>query len=123
MLTRYYAALKSRDGATMCSLLTDHARQRAVRPLRAFQAHVNPSTDCPKLMTLYASTLAHNARALAQLRGTHVGAVTVVGSRASATVAEPHQSAREAALVKTGQGWRIETTVLDFFVRRRVISG
>jgi hypothetical protein len=123
VVRQYYAALESGNGAKLCSLMTDEAREQIVRPYRLFQAPLQHSIDCARLVTASATAQAHDATAMRELRSTKIGAVTLARNRASVVVTQPGTSPLQAPLVKTPNGWRVSAWFFQQAAPRKVIGG
>jgi hypothetical protein len=123
VVRQYYAALESGDGAKVCSLVTDEAREHIARPYRLFRVPPQHNIDCARLVTAFAKAQAHDATALRELRRTKIGAVTLIGNRATVIVTEPGTGPLQAPLVKTANGWRVSEWFFHEATPRKLIGG
>jgi hypothetical protein len=123
VVERFLAALESGNGAEVCSLLTDEAREQIVRSLRLFQPALKRGIDCTKLITPNVREQSRDAAALRELKSTKVGAVTLMGNHATVLVTQPSQGPLEAPLVKTAHGWRINELLLPLAAPSKVLGG
>lgn len=114
VVERYYAALESGDGAALCAQLSDGAREEIVRPLVLFH-NSKPVIDCAMRMTV-----PRYIAALRKAAGTRIGAVTLMGDRATVLVTKPGEGPREVPLVKTLDGWRVSKVTVRL---RKPIGG
>jgi hypothetical protein len=69
--------------------------------------HLERAVDCARLMTVPG-----RAAALRKATGTEIGAVMLMGDRATVLVTTPDEGAREVQLLKTPNGWRISKLTL-----------
>jgi hypothetical protein len=125
VVQRYFAALASGNGSEVCSLLTGEAAQQMqhATAVVSAQLHRKKPLNCPEFVNLYSKALASEPTALAELKQTQVGTLSLAGDRATVRIFAPYELAKEVPLVKTTAGWRISRLRIRLLSPRKPEAG